>query len=182
MELNDLKSSWKKMNPSEMSKEQLNLLLSKNTHPVLKKIRTQAAVEAAGWSVFLACYYSMFDGSEKSILANVVLVVSIMLALVHHFAGFQFFRNVVLGEDIVSSLKNYTRKAGKYSTVSILLRALFMAGLLFFFCSGLTFSKGMILALSLIVLVFAGQLYLLSRIWKNRLDKLKSVTEQFTSA
>lgn len=174
MDLEQLKSDWNKISTPEKDTTELKKMLSENSHPVLKGIRRQLTIELIGWSAFLLCYYTMFDGDQKPLYINVLLVVSVSLSLLHNVSGYWSSKYLMQGNDLLISLKQYLNKMKVYAAVSICSRALFAAGLLLFFCYNIRFDSSKYLALGLAIVVMLIQLIFLSALWKRRLSALKS--------
>jgi len=179
MELAELKHAWDTIETPVKSTDDIKLMLSENGHPVLKKIRKQLIIEIIGWSVFLLCYYTMFDGDHKPIWINITLIVSVLLPLIHNLLGYRFAKYLVNGATIKESLKNYLSKVKIYATVSIICRLLFMTGLLLFFTYGVSFNTKKYVSFAIIILIFLVQLSILCRLWAKRWKKLENVVTVF---
>jgi hypothetical protein len=173
MELDELRSTWNKIETPVKTAEELQLMLAENRHPVLKVIRKQIIIEIVGWSAFVLCYYTMFDGDRKPLFINAILVGTVLAAMVHNLMGYSFARYLVNGDTIKTSLKNYFSKVKVYAVLSVGFRLLFITGLLMFFSYNIHFNtrKYVLLAVGLGILGF--QLVLLGRIWIKRLKNLK---------
>lgn len=180
MELAELKYTWDTIKTPVKSTDDIKLMLSENRHPVLKKIRKQLTIEIIGWSVFLICYYTMFDGDRKPIWINVILIVSVLLPLIHNLMGYRFAKYLVNGVTIRESLKKYRSKVKVYSAVSITCHFFFVIGLLVFFTQGLSFNTKKYISLAIIILIFLIQLSLLYRLWAKRLKKLENAVSIFS--
>lgn len=179
MELTELKNVWDTLEISDKSTDDIKLMLSENRHPVLKNIRKQLTIEITGWSVFLICYYSMFDGDKKPISINIILVVSVLLSLIHNLMGYRFAKYLVNGVTIKESLKNYFSKVKAYAIVSIICRFLFVIGLLVFFTYGLSFNKNNYISLAIIIFIFVIQAILLYKLWAKRLKMIEKAVGIF---
>lgn len=179
MEIDDLKLAWDKAPMPEKTAEEIKLMLSENRHPVLKGIRKQAAIEIAGWFVFLLCYYTMFDGGNKPLWLNMILVSAVLWPLIHNLMGYRFEKYLVKGNNIRESLINYLANVKVYAWVSIISRVLFAVGLLLFFTYGIKFNAAKYLSLAIIVLLFIVQLALLGNLWVKRLNKLQTTLADF---
>jgi hypothetical protein len=180
MDITELKHTWDTIRTPVKSVDDIKLMLSENRHPVLKEIRIQLTIEIIGWSVFLICYYTMFDGDRKPIWINLILIVSVLLPLVHNLMGYRFAKYLVNGTTIKESLKNYLSKVKIYAAVSIICRFLFIIGLLIFFTYGLNFNTKKYLLLTMIILLFLLiQLSVLYRLWSKRLKKLEKTMTIF---
>lgn len=178
MELDELKSDWKNLTPDTKTGEALRQMIQKNSHPVLKGIRRQLVIETALFTVFLLVYYSGFDGSQKPLYANVLLVTAMLLAIGHNILGYLAAQNIVAGSDLKESLENYLAKVRRYAIVSVSSRAAASMCLLLFFSSTVTFSSGKLLILLGMILVIPVQVFFLSRIWRKRIRSLKKVLRQ----
>src|SRR5687768_10948718 len=107
MELDQLKSTWNTPEVSSKTTKELKTMLLESRHPVLRGIRKQFAIEIAGWSVFLLCYYTMFDGDQKPVLVNLILVIAVLCSLIHNLTGYSFSKYLISGSNIRASLEHY---------------------------------------------------------------------------
>jgi hypothetical protein len=179
MELDELKYAWDTIETPVKSTDDIKLMLYENRHPVLKKIRKQLTIEIIGWSVFLICYYTMFDGDHKPTWINIILIVSVLLPLIHNLMGYRFAKYLVNGNTISESLTNYLSKVKIYAAVSIICRFFFALGLLVFFTYGLNFNTKKYISLAIIILIFLIQLSILYNLWAKRLKKLENAVTIF---
>lgn len=175
MELDDLKSTWNSAISQPKTENELHLMLIENRHPVLKRIRKQIIIETAGWSAFLVCYYTMFDGDTKPLIANAILIVSVLAALMHNLTGYSFSKNLVIDKDINTALHAWLKKIKLHATVSITLRVIFIAGLLAFFCWNVSMDARRYLLMGAGLIILLGQLVVLRRIWMQRVKVLRSL-------
>jgi hypothetical protein len=180
MELEQLKSDWKNINTPEKEVPQLKMMLSENKHPVLKDIRRQLTIELFGSSAFLLCYYTMFDGHEKPLMINLLLVASIMASLVHNVSGYNLSKNLLKEGSLVVSLQYYLVKMKKYAFLSVLSRAVFTSGLLAFFCYNISFTPVKYYLLAGCISLIPIQIIILSFIWSKRIRVLKSSIDDLT--
>lgn len=153
---------------------QLKEMLLENKHPVLRQISRQLTIELCGSSAFLFCYYTMFDGDQKPLLINLLLVASIIASLVHNVSGYNLSKHLLKDGNLVASLRYYLLKMKKYAFVSVLSRALFTSGLLTFFCYNITFTPIKYYLLAGCIFLIPIQIVVLSFIWSKRVRVLKS--------
>lgn len=179
MELDALKSAWKNIESPVKTPEEIQQMLKENNHPVLKGIRKQLLIELIVWSAFLMVYYTMFDGDQKPLLINILLVVSVGSALVHNLTGYGLSKYLVAGTSVRASLQHYLLKVKTYAVISVISRILLMAGFLLFFSYNISFNTSKYLALSIAILLFILQLILLCRIWLQRLKRLNTTLTAF---
>lgn len=175
MEIDELKSAWNKVETPVKTTGEIKLMLQENKHPVLKGIRKQVIIEVVSWSVFLACYYSMFNGTYKPLWINALLVLCIVFPLIHNLMSYRFAKHLVNGNTIQASVSNYIANVKAYASISIAARVLFAGGLLVFLTYGIKFTEAKYLSLAIIILIFLVQLAILANLWIKRLNKLNNI-------
>ncbi len=179
MELDDLKSDWKNVASDRKPTKSLRQMIQESKHPVLKGIKRQLVIETTLFSVFLLAYYNGFDGDQKPIYANVLLVAGVLLVIFHNILGYLSTRNIVAGFDLKESLKNYLAKIRRYAIVSVLSRVVAFLCLILFFTSTISFSNSnKYLILLGILLIFFVQIFFLSKLWRKRIKSLEVVLSQ----
>ena len=179
MELDQLKSTWNTPEVSSKTTEELKTMLLESRHPVLRGIRKQFAIEIAGWSVFLLCYYTMFDGDQKPVLVNLILVIAVLCSLIHNLTGYSFSKYLISGSNIRASLEHYLSKIKSFAVVSVCTRLVFMAGFLLFFTYNIQFNATKCLLLGAMGLVFLAQLVWLGNLWAKRIRTLTRAIGDF---
>jgi hypothetical protein len=179
MELDELKADWNSIAVPTKKTEEMQLMLSENRHPVLKGIRQQLTIEIVGWSAFLLCYYSMFDGEDKPWFVNLLLIAAVLFAIVHNLIGYRFSKYLIKGIDIKTSLENYLLKVKIYAFTSVAARVIFIAGFLLFFSYNISFNETKLYLMIVVLLVCLVQLTLLAILWNGRLRKLKAAVAAF---
>jgi hypothetical protein len=181
MALDDLKSSWNSTISQSKTENDLHLMLKENRHPVLKRIRKQIIIETTGWLVFLLCYYTMFDGATKPLIANAILIIAVLAALLHNLTGYSFSKNLVVDKDINTALQAWLAKMKSHARVSIVMRVIFIAGLLTFFCWNVNIDARRYVLLSAGLVLLIAQLMVLNRIWMGRIKSLRNALDGLSS-
>jgi len=179
MELNELISPWKNMDAPAKTSAEIQSMLLENKHPVLKGIKKQLTIEIMGWTAFLLCYYTMFDGDAKPIWVNIALVIAVLTSLLHNLAGYRATKYLASNLPLKASLLMYLGKVKVYASVSVASRVVLMAGFMIFFFYGLNLNASKYLSISAIFLTFAVQLVFLINIWAKRMQKLKVAVAAF---
>ncbi|WP_437918676.1 hypothetical protein [Sphingobacterium sp. LRF_L2] len=179
MEFNQLKSTWDAVKTPSISAIEIRNMLSENKHPVLKALRKQLAIEITGWLIFIAVYYSMLDGAVKPLWINLSLIFSILLPFVHNLMGYRLSKNLIYGDNIQKSLRNFLSKVKVYAIVSIVSRQIYLVGLLLFLTYGISLNANKLLFLIIAISCFLIQFAVLSMIWKTRLKSLKKTITAF---
>jgi hypothetical protein len=183
MELDDMKSYWQNT-PAESSKPAaaLKQMIKENRHPVLKGIRRQLVIEMAGWLVLLVVFYDFFDGHQKPLYLNLLLMGSGIFIVIHNVWGYRMARNLKTDSDLTDALSDYLIKTKTYSVVSIASRAISMTTLLMFLTDTIQFTKEKYFVLGGIILLFAVQIGLLIRLWVRRITNLRTSVHELTGA
>lgn len=181
MELDELKRNWADTPAPLKTNNELLLMLQENRHPVLKRIRKQLTIEITGWAAFLLAYYSAFDGAEKPLPANIILILAVLTALVHNLTGYNFSKYIVQAGNITQSLQLYLKKVKLYATLSIASRVIFISGLLVFFCWNVVFDERRYLLLGAGIIALIIQLFILGKLWGSRLKMLSTSLNTFAN-
>ena len=164
--MDPLKEAWKGAGTSTKSTADIKEMLKENKHPVLKKIKRQMIVEIVGFSIFGLVYYDFFDGHQKPLYANVILVVSLLLVIFHNLIGYMNARRSVKGNNLRVSLEKYQRQLRTFALISILSRIIYTAGLTIFFVNMI---DTRLWALFFLLALLGLQVLILLRMWRNRL-------------
>lgn len=181
MDLDDLKSEWNTIEPITTSNERLLLMLQENKHPVLKSIRNQIRIEVIAWLLFLIVYYSMFDGAEKPLWVNLILILAVAMPIFHSLYGYHYNKYLTDGSNIKDALDQLYSRLKKYALISIIARVGFVCGLLLFFTYPIHLTTTKYLSLGFIAIVVSVQMFVLYRVWAKRLSVLQSSIKSFSA-
>jgi len=180
MEFEDMKDLWAGQAMEEKQKEVLAKMIRKKSHPILKKISRQLALEAGSWLVVLSVYYSMFDGQMRPWVGNGVFIIGILQAIAFNISAYLAARNLIQGDNLVSSLSRYIIELRKFKWISLFSRIIMMGAILFFFLYGLEMNTRRTFTVLFISLIFAGQLWFLQNQWSQKISKLVRLKADFT--
>ncbi|MDW7693366.1 hypothetical protein R9C00_01305 [Flammeovirgaceae bacterium SG7u.111] len=177
MGIEDFKSVYENAGEKNISKDFIKKMTKTGNHPVLKRLRLQLIFETVVWAAVLIVFYDIFDGHLKVLAWNVAVVVAILLLLVHNLLGYKIIQYPIQGESLKASLNNYLAKIKTYAWVSIGTRVIAVATLMLFLTSTSNWTeKGFGVPLGMLS-VFALQVYLLGKVWKTRIEKIKTTYE-----
>ncbi|MFN0293440.1 hypothetical protein [Pedobacter helvus] len=182
MEIDNLKSTWQEISIPQKNKEELNLMLKKNSHPVLTSIKKQITIELLGFTAFLFCYFTMFDGETKPIAINLTIMGAILLQLFYGYKGYLMQSKFKSNTNLNDNLQSFTKQLQSYRLQVLLARITFAIGFITFFTYHINFSAIKWLVLAFIIVIFGVQLWLLHRIWSKRISRLELVLEEFKSS
>jgi hypothetical protein len=173
-----LKSAWQNM-PAEKSLTPIREMLKENKHPVLKQMRRQLLFEGVAYLLFLFVYFDFFDGHEKPVYANILLVAAFVFALVNNVAGYRLANLRITGYNIRDLVNARISKLKVFVRVAISSRVLLATCLLIFFGSVITFTQSKVWILIGAVAIFSIQLIVLWRLWSARINRLKETGDYF---
>jgi len=182
MELDDMKSYWQNMPAESRPAAALKQMIKENKHPVLNSIRVHLVMEIVGWTIFVIVFYDFFDGHQKPLYLNVMILCSGIFVVTHNLLGYRMARNMRADANLIQALSNYLVKTKTYSVVSILSRAVSTSTLLLFLTDPIQFTKEKYLMLAGLVLLFAVQMGLLIRLWIKRIQRLEASLHELGSA
>ncbi|WP_017258314.1 hypothetical protein [Pedobacter arcticus] len=172
MELEDLRTTWKNIATPKTSENEIKKLLQENKHPVLRKIRKQIIIELIGWIAFLVTYYSLFDGADKPIFINLILVASVLTPITHNLYAYILHRGLVDQSNFREALKRFISRLKTYALLSIISRTIYCSGLLLFFTYNIRFNNFKYSILTVLAFVVLVQILILLKIWNKRINKL----------
>lgn len=178
-----MKSYWKNL-PAESAKHaaEFKSMTKENGHPVLKGIRRQMLIEMTGWILFLFVFYDFFDGHNKPLYLNALVISTGVFVAGHNLLGYLMARNLHADGNMVQVLSAYIVKVKTYSAVSIMARVVSTAAVLMFFADAIQFTKEKYMMLAGILVVFMVQIGLLIRLWIKRIVELEGSVRELKNA
>ncbi|MFD2937577.1 hypothetical protein [Spirosoma flavum] len=177
MNIDELKNDWKNLMPENTGMKEQPMIKKGNNQ--LKAIRLRLAIEMVSYILFLAVYYTMFDGDKKPLYANLLLVGSFLMVIIHSLTGYLAAKNIVSGEAILQSMTKYHKKLKGYAIVSLLTRTVSLICLLVFFVSSVELDTEKDWMLSGLVLLIAIQAYINYKIWSARVKRIGDCIENW---
>lgn len=183
MELHELKDLWKGDGEPHKKQEEIEALLYAKSHPVFRSIRTQVAVEALAWAVFLVLGYSAFDADTKPLWVSLTLALPVTATLTHNLAGYMWVVSTPAGNIPLSeSLRASYHRMKRFTRRDTLLRLVMMAGLVSFFTYDITFTAEKYGLLGVICTAFLIQLVQHRNMWCRRLRRLRGSIQALEDA
>ncbi|MGK7394314.1 MAG: hypothetical protein ACNS62_07065 [Candidatus Cyclobacteriaceae bacterium M3_2C_046] len=163
-------------NEHQFTLDAINQMTQTGNHPVVKNIVRQLILESIFFIAFLAVYYDFFDGHQKEMIWNILMILSVMLLLSHNLFGINLVNKVILADNLKDSIVKYLNLIKTYAKFSILTRVLAFAGIFLFFTDGkidlITSSWAILLS---ILAILSLQIYWLNRIWQARINHIKNI-------
>ena len=182
METDNLKSVWQGIAPAQKSKEDLNKMCKEHSNPVLKSIKKQMIIELLGFTAFLFCYYSMFDGADKPLFVNIIITIAILAPILHHVKSYKLQKLFKGGTNLKDNLTDFVSNLKVLRVENLITRIIYISGMMLFFTYNINFSESNWWALVAILIVFSAQLFILHKVWSVRINKLKLVLQEFSTS
>ena len=179
MELEDLKSNWKQAGQQTKNRTDLEKMTEVRRHPQLRRIMLKLWVESILLILFLLTYQDAFDGADKPLWLNIVLIGTALIYILSDMAGYCLIRNKVKDITLLSSLQKLVDAINKVSVLSVIGAFLFGVGLILFFSYGVTFNQTRYFILSGIMTGLIATIGWSVNIWKNRISRISELLVQF---
>ena len=178
MELNDLRSEWKKAGKTGKTEASLVKMTRWRNHPEIRKVKSKFIIEIGFLILFLVVYYDWFDGDQKPFYANLLLVTGCSLYLLNDLLGYCFLLQSSRGSSVTDAMESKLRNINRLSVFSILISFFYAICLLLFFLSTIHWSvdKYFLLAASFVFLFMAT--WISYRFWERRLAGIKSALKE----
>jgi membrane protein YdbS with pleckstrin-like domain len=177
MEFDTLKSAWQSGNEQIKSSSELKNMMQVTNHSAVRRMRRQLATEVLLFSLFLFVYYDFFDGDQKPLYANVILMVGILAVIVHNVIHYSLLQLPSKGSDLKQLLKKSVARIRLFTITAVSARILAGVSLLIFFSSVIVFNTAKYWILGVVILVFIVQMILFIRIWRARTRNLELIIE-----
>lgn len=179
MELDDLRSEWESAGQPPKTKEDLLRMTKIAHHPSLKKIRIKLLLETVFLLFFLIVYYDWFDGGQKPLYANIVLIIGLLLYIGNDIIGYISIAKPIMAFNLKLSVANYSSRIKHLALFSIIFSFLYGACLIVFFSSVIHFTREKRLLLVALALVLFQVIFWSSRVWKRRIQSLEKQVNDF---
>lgn len=173
MENDSLKSAWRRMATEDKSHMELKTIIKERSHFFLKRIRRQFVIETIAMVIFLIVYYDFFDGDQKPLYVNILLVAALLFMIIHNIVGYMQMRLRFRGENIEKLLNDRLHKMKVHAITSGILRLLMVCSFLLFFLSVIKFTQGKYWIFTAVILVFLVQIAVFIQIWRVRIRRMK---------
>ncbi len=179
MELDELKSSWKQSASNPKSRSELEAMTEIKNHPKLKRIRTKLVIEVILLTVLLVVYRDIFDGVEKPLWANVLLVTGAVLFVLNDIGGYMLTKSPLVGASIIESIDKMSTKLRRLSRFSIFSMAIFGASVILFFISSIDMSPEKYWIVGGMGLTLIVMTYMAYRNWSMRIAHFEQTKREF---
>ncbi|MBK6265650.1 hypothetical protein JKA74_11430 [Marivirga sp. S37H4] len=173
MNINDLKSNWKNIQPeSKKTTTDLLKMTKVRNHPTLKRIRIKLIIESILLIAFLAVYNNIFDGAQKPTWVNIMLIIAAGLFVLVDLSAYLNLKNIPQGKNLKETLQQFSGRLKLISTLSLISSLLFGTALILFFTSSINFTENKYFILIGIILTLLLMIFASYKIWANRINHI----------
>ncbi|QCK14502.1 hypothetical protein [Mangrovivirga cuniculi] len=156
-------------------------MIKLKSHPQLNRLKIKFIIEIVAISLFVVLYYDAFDGHQKPLLLNAILIFFALAYIISDLAGMYNLYNPVQKGSLVQSLLTFSNKIRFFGLLNTISAFLFGLAVIGFFVYGIeiTGTKTLLITgffIFLVVMTFIGW-----RIWKRRIRSIESIFIELTS-
>ncbi|MDX1627283.1 MAG: hypothetical protein R3345_01215 [Fulvivirga sp.] len=181
MELEDLKSNWKKTGTGKKDQKELLIMTKIKNHSNIKRIRAKFLIETILIIGFLAVYYDGFDGALKPLWTNILLIGSTLAYIIFRVSGWLVLRNPIRGENLKKSLIRFQSKLNLMARLNLIISFLFGSAVILFFTLSIDFTMGKYFILAGMILSLMLLIYLSGINWFKRIESINATLKEFKS-
>ena len=179
MKLDELKSSWKQSGDSLKSRSELEAMTEIKNHPKLRRIRIKLMIEVILLTALLLTYRDIFDGAEKPLWANVLLISGAVLFVLNDIRGYALTKSPMASVNIVESIERMRVKLKRLSFYSILSTLIFGASVILFFISSIEMSTEKYWIVGGMGLTLIIMTYIAYKNWLMRIAHFEQTKREF---
>lgn len=178
MNFDELQASWQHAGGTAKSQEELQMMTKLRNHPTLKRIRVKLIVEIVLLTAFVVLYNNAFDGGNKPLWANLILIIGALVFIANDTIGYAVLQRLTTEHSIRYSIENFVRKLQRLSVLSISSSLFFGTAVILFFASGIHGVSGTYLALVGMGTTLLGATYVSYKNWNSRIRHFQRAAEE----
>ena len=179
MDINDLKSDWKNIGEGSVDEQTLKLMTKVDQHPALKKLRLELLVNTAILVAFLAVYYDAFDGHNKPLSVNILLIMSAILYTINNVVGYLMIKHPIRANNILTSIQNQVSLLRRLSITTLISSILYSITFIAFFTVSIELNTKKYILLAVMIIIFAASRYFTYKSWLERVDHFSQLLSDF---
>lgn len=179
MNIDDLKSDWHRAGNESLSEKQLAMMTRVRNHPSLRKLRIKFMTEIIALTALLLLYYDGFDGAEKPLLVNILLIMSIVLYIITNALGYSQIQNPAVSGNIRESLSKQAHSLKRLAVFSMTSSVLYATALMVFFTYQMVFTQRKYIILSALILSSFLLFYYSWISWQRKIAHFRQLEADF---
>ena len=179
MDIDDLKSDWHRAGNEPLSEKELAMMTRVRNHPSLRKLRVKFMTEIVALAALLVLYYDGFDGAEKPLLVNILLVVSIVLYIFNNALGYSQLQNPSVSGNMREALAKQARSLKRLAVLSLTSSVVYATALMVFFTYQMVFTQRKYIILSALILSSFLLFYYSWINWQRKIARFRELEADF---
>lgn len=179
MNIDDLKSDWRRAANEPLSEKELAMMTRVRNHPSLRKLRIKFMTEIVALTALLFLFYDGLDGAEKPLLINILLAVSIVLYILNNALGYLQIQNPSVKGNIREALAGQAHSLKRLALLSLVSSIVYAAALLFFLTYQTAFTQRKYIILSALIIAFALMFYYSWISWQRKIVHFRQLEADF---
>ncbi|SDF31904.1 hypothetical protein SAMN04487996_11010 [Dyadobacter soli] len=154
MNIDDLKSDWRNAGHESLSEKELAAMTRVRNHPALRKLRIKFMTEMVALTALLLLFYDGFDGAQKPLAVNAMLILSIALYITNNALGYLHIQNPMVSGNLREALARQVHSLRRMAAFSLVSSVVYAAALLRFLTYQTVFTQRKYIILSALIITF----------------------------
>jgi cation transport ATPase len=179
MNIDDLKSDWHRVGNEPLSEKELAMMTRVRNHPSLRKLRIKFMTEIVALTALLFLFYDGFDGAEKPLSINILLITSIVLYIINNALGYSQIQNPSVKGNIREALAGQAHSLKRLAVLSLISSIVYAAALLFFLTYQTAFTQRKYIILSVLIIAFVLMFYYSWISWQRKIAHFRQLEADF---
>ena len=179
MDLDQLKSNWEQVGSGKKSQDQLLMMTKLKNHPQIKRMRLRFAIEGIFLLLFTAGYYDGFDGVDKPLWVNILLVVTAISYILTRLSGWLLLKNSVKMENLKVSLIGFQSKLKRMVISVVTTTLLFGFTVISFFSVSVDFTKSKYVIVAGMMLLLVAVAYASAKDLNQKIGMINKTLADF---
>ncbi|GGM92646.1 hypothetical protein GCM10010967_27290 [Dyadobacter beijingensis] len=179
MNIDDLKSEWQRAGAEPHSEQELAMMTRVRNHPTLRGLRIKFVTEIAALTAFLLLYYDGFDGAQKPMIINVLLIFSITLYVTTNALGYAQIQNPRVSGNIREALARRVQSLKRMAALSLGSSVVYALALVAFLTYQIEFNQRKYIILSGLVIGFILLFYYSLISWRRKISHFEAMQADF---
>jgi len=179
MNIDDLKSDWHRAGNESLSEKELAMMTRVRNHPTLRKLRIKFITEIVALIALLLLYYDGFDGAQKPLPINIILIMSILLYIINNALGYFQIQNPSVNGNIRVALAKQARSLQRLAVLSLTSSVVYATALMIFFTYQMVFTQRKYIILSALIVSSILLFYYSWISWQRKIAHFRRLEADF---
>ncbi|MCX2742726.1 hypothetical protein OO013_02550 [Mangrovivirga sp. M17] len=179
--MEDLKNLWENAGRSPYEKKTIKAMTTLRSHPQLNRLKIKFIIEIVAISLFVALYYDAFDGHQKPLILNILLIFFALAYIFSDLAGMYNLYNPVHKGSLVQSLLIFANKIKFYGILNTVSSFLFGLSVITFFVQGVELNTIKILFITGFLIFLIIMTFIAWKLWMKRIRSIERVITKLTT-